>query len=268
MIRGMKKSKNVDYHVHSQWSPDSRMPIKEALDYCAQQEIHEVAFTEHMDIGIQHKKAYHRLDEYLQEVATLKLQYPELHILSGIEAGVNVGNLEATEQLLQNLPLDYIIFSLHASHRYPFCSKKAYTRIGHAEFLQLYFDEMLHIVSQGKKYHALGHMDYILRYHPYTIEEFLSYENQIKEILKQLKIHNAALEVNTKGIQSLHRPHPPIEILRWYAQLGGELVVIGSDAHAMDQIGEHFNYAKEWIRTAGLMGYHTFEKGDWVKNPL
>lgn len=264
----MKNKVVSDYHIHSKWSPDSKMSIQDALDHCNLGQIQDIAFTEHMDLGIQHKKAYHRLDDYIEEVSQAKHQYPMMHILTGIEAGVNASNLTETEQLLRTFPLEYIVFSLHASKGAPFCSQRAYQKAGHEAFLRLYFEEMLYIVTHGQRYHALGHLDYILRYQSYTIEEFLLYEQQIKEILNQLILHHAALEINTKGIQSLNRPHPPMEILKWYVQLGGSLVVIGSDAHKASQIGEHFHQAKEWIQSAGLEVYHTFEKGNWIENPL
>lgn len=268
MVRGMKNKGITDYHVHSKWSPDSKMSIQEALEHCIQNQILDIAFTEHMDLGIQHKKAYHQLEGYIEEIAQAKAQYPTITIQTGIEAGVNAANLVETEKILSAFPLDYIIFSIHASRGAPFCSQRAYSKKGHQAFLQLYFEEMRYIVTHGTHYQALGHFDYILRYQPYTMKEFLSYEQPIKEILNQLILHQAALEINTKGIQSLERPHPPMEILQWYAQLGGTLVVVGSDAHKASQIGEYFDRAIEWIKESGLRYYHTYDNGTWVENPL
>lgn len=242
------------------------MPIQEALDFCQKQAILDIAFTEHLDIGIQHdKNAYTKLNQYITLLQETKPQYPMIHILTGIEAGVNVANLESTEAYLDSCAYEFIIFSIHASKGIPFCSQRAYNKCGHKELLQLYFGEMLHAVTHGKHYHALGHMDYILRYQPYSLEEFLGYEAQIKQILEQLMIHQAALEINTKGIQSLNRPHPPIQVLKWYKEIGGTLLVIGSDAHKASQIGEKYQEAVEWLKLSGFSHYNLIREGIWQK---
>ena len=165
------------------------------------------------------------------------------------------GSLEYTWiPLLMNLS-----FSIHASKGIPFCSQRAYHKCGHQELLRLYFNEMLYTVTHGKHYHALGHMDYILRYHPYSLEEFLGYEAEIKLILEQLIRHQAALEINSKGFRSLNRPHPPIEILKWYQEMGGTLLVIGSDAHKSSQM-EKTSRVDRMVKTSGFSYYRLYGK--------
>lgn len=264
----MKERLITDYHIHSEWSPDSNMSIQEAIEYCQLMQITDIAFTEHMDIGIQHKRDYHILGEYIKAIAKAKQRYPLMHILAGIEAGVNVTNLVVTEQFLQSLPFDYIIYSIHASQGIPYCSRKAYKKVGHKKLLHQYFEEMLFIVTNGKNYHSLGHLDYILRYQPYSLDEIVEYEEQIRQILRQLILHYAALEINTKGIQSLGRPHPPLAVLQWYRQEEGSLLVIGSDAHKASQIGEFFESALQWIQQAGFHNHHTFNGKMWQNHPL
>lgn len=262
----MNNYEKTDYHIHSEWSPDSRMPIQEALESCQKQEIDDIAFTEHLDIGIQHDKhAYEKLNQYTAVLEKVKSHYPMMNILTGIEAGVNTANLDSTEAYLDSCKYEFIIFSIHASKGIPFCSQRAYQKCGHQELLRLYFNEMLYTVTHGKHYHALGHMDYILRYQPYSLEEFLGYEKEIRQILEQLIQHQAALEINSKGFQSLNRPHPPIEILKWYQEMGGNLLVIGSDAHKSSQIGENFQDSIEWLKQAGFFHYQVIREGNWQK---
>ena len=53
---------------------------------------------------------------------------------------------------------------------------------------------------------------------------------------------------------------PGLQILRWYAQMGGERVTLGSDAHRPDQIGLHLPEALAAARAAGLKYLTFFER--------
>jgi histidinol phosphatase-like PHP family hydrolase len=55
-------------------------------------------------------------------------------------------------------------------------------------------------------------------------------------------------------------PCPALEILRWYRQLGGEILIFGSDAHKPQDIGMHFKLARELALTAGFTRLARFER--------
>jgi histidinol-phosphatase (PHP family) len=49
-------------------------------------------------------------------------------------------------------------------------------------------------------------------------------------------------------------------ILGWYAEIGGEHVTLGSDAHKSSQVGLHLDQALAAIRTAGLSNITQYEQ--------
>ncbi len=53
---------------------------------------------------------------------------------------------------------------------------------------------------------------------------------------------------------------PGLDILRWYVELGGERVTLGSDAHTPKQIGSHLDVALDTARAAGLKYLTFFEQ--------
>ena len=55
-------------------------------------------------------------------------------------------------------------------------------------------------------------------------------------------------------------PNPTLQVLRWYRELGGEVLTLGSDAHTTDSIGSCFDVALEMAQAAGFTRLATFEK--------
>ena len=83
----------------------------------------------------------------------------------------------------------------------------------------------------------------------------------LDEILKTL-IHNGiGLECNTAGFKyGLGQPHPSMEILKRYKDLGGELLTLGSDAHAPCHIAYDFQKASDLLKTCGFKYYTIFKE--------
>jgi histidinol-phosphatase (PHP family) len=75
------------------------------------------------------------------------------------------------------------------------------------------------------------------------------------------------LEVNTSGMrQRPCEPYPCLEILRWYRELGGEVLTAGSDAHHVADLGSGVGQALDLARAAGFQAVTTFEDGEprWI----
>jgi histidinol-phosphatase (PHP family) len=55
-------------------------------------------------------------------------------------------------------------------------------------------------------------------------------------------------------------PCPSLDIVRWFREFGGEILVFGSDAHTSDKVGSHFSVALEIARAAGFKRLASFER--------
>jgi histidinol-phosphatase (PHP family) len=104
---------------------------------------------------------------------------------------------------------------------------------------------------------ALGHLDYIIRYLPSkSAVNAKDYKEWIMPILQCLVDMDKALEMNTSGYKrGLGMPNPDIEILKWYLELGGTKVTVGSDAHSPEYLGDHFDTLEELLKKNGLHHY-------------
>ena len=108
-----------------------------------------------------------------------------------------------------------------------------------------------------------GHLDYIVRYAPLEPRRFFygDYGDLMDEILRFLISRGKGIEVNTGGYKAgLGCPNPCPEVLRRYRELGGEIVTMGSDAHAVEYVGSFMGEAQEVLRGCGFR-YFTLFRG-------
>lgn len=69
------------------------------------------------------------------------------------------------------------------------------------------------------------------------------------------------LEINTSGLrQAPGETYPGLEILRWYKELGGQILTVGSDAHTVEDLGIGVANALDLAREAGFEAITLFEK--------
>ena len=94
------------------------------------------------------------------------------------------------------------------------------------------------------------------------------YADMIRTVIRSLVERGKGLELNTSPLRmGQPEPCPSFQVLRWYRELGGEILTFGSDAHQPEAIGSYFDAALEIARAAGFTRLATFEhrKTRWVK---
>ena len=125
-----------------------------------------------------------------------------------------------------------------------------------------YFESILENVNVFDNYDVYGHLDYVVRYSPYESRHFdlKDYEDVIYEIMKSIIENGKGIEINTAGIRkNLGYSHPHKDILKMYKNLGGEIITIGSDAHACQHLGYKFEDVPELLKSTGFKYYTVFE---------
>ena len=81
------------------------------------------------------------------------------------------------------------------------------------------------------------------------------------EILRTLIRKNVGIELNTGGYHyGLGEPNPCVNIIRRYRELGGEIITIGADGHAPDQIAWDFDKVPQLLKAAGFDYFTVFTK--------
>ena len=75
----------------------------------------------------------------------------------------------------------------------------------------------------------------------------------IDAILLELIMNDKGIEINTSGLRyGLPYPHPNIEIIKRYKELGGKIITIGSDAHNSDDLAKDFDLVYDILRSLNI----------------
>ena len=129
------------------------------------------------------------------------------------------------------------------------------------EAYRSYFTCLLENLKVFSCFDVCGHIDYVVRYGPnrnlyYTYEK---YRDILDEILRVLVQKGIGLECNTAGFKyGLGHPNPTEKILSRYRELGGEILTLGSDAHAPEHIAYDFERAGALLKECGFHYYTVF----------
>lgn len=124
--------------------------------------------------------------------------------------------------------------------------KEAYSR---------YFNEVLQNIKIYDEFDVYGHLDYVVRYGGYGIKtiEYSEFADILDAILLELIMNDKGIEINTSGLRyGLPYPHPNIEIIKRYKELGGKIITIGSDAHNSDDLAKDFDLVYDILRSLNI----------------
>jgi histidinol-phosphatase (PHP family) len=89
----------------------------------------------------------------------------------------------------------------------------------------------------------------------------------LKEVLKLIISKGKGIEINTSGLrQAPMETMPGVDVLKFYHELGGEILTIGSDAHRAEDVAEGIDTAIENAKQAGFKHLTIFNnrKPEWV----
>jgi histidinol-phosphatase (PHP family) len=248
-----------DLHVHTEWSYDA--PYGSMERSCARAieiGLPAIAFTEHADFVTVHEGQHCvEIDGYLDAIEHCRSRFKDLRILSGVELGEPHWFPKETASVLGAAELDRVLGSVH-------CVRLGGEIVDASQFkfrpaselpamTREYYRELVTMVESPQPFEVLAHLDYPKRYwpegmHSYRDEDF---EAELRAVLEAAVHRGCILEVNTtRGEAGKLCPGPTV--LRWWHELGGEAVTLGSDAHDPDRIAAGFEAAQHVIESAGF----------------
>ncbi len=268
----------ADYHVHSNHSADSPTAMPVYVERAAELGLAELGFAEHIDLdprdwGYGHFHA----DRYLADLAEARRAAGErLIVRTGLELTYQPQYEGDLRRLADALRLDYRYGSVHfvdgtqggPNIVEPEQAKAYFAAHGEQEAYAPYWAELRAAVASGI-FDLIGHLDVVKRYAlpyygPFRPE---SHAEAIRDILRLAVERGVGLEINASGWrQPCAEPYPSATILRWYRELGGEILVLGSDTHYIEQLGYGMPEAAELARAAGFRALARLERRrvSWV----
>lgn len=187
---------------------------------------------------------------YLADIAECRERFPELRILSGVEAGESHLFAGSARKIVGAGDFDRVLGSLHAV---PYNGKiiaadALFGLMDHDEAMRYYFAEVIRLIEGSGLFQVLAHLDFPRRYWPkgphlYTEAPF---EEEYRAVLRALAQTERVLELNTKS------PLASVDLIRWWREEGGTAVSFGSDAHTPERLGGRFKLAVDIVEQAGF----------------
>lgn len=260
----------ADYHMHTSFSGDSDAPMEEMILQGIRLGLSDICFTEHQDfdypVSIDVPTGYFDLnpDAYLYDFLNYREKYAgkiDLHF--GVELGLQPHLSKKNAAFAKAHDYDFIIASSHICNKkdpyYPSFYEGRATEDAYRE----YFSSILDNLKVFSNFDVYGHLDYVVRYGPGKDEHYSygQYQDILDAILQKLVAEGKGIEINTGGLrEGLKDVNPCRAMIRRYKELGGEIITVGSDAHAPEAIANHFDKAAAILLECGFQYYCTFEK--------
>ena len=254
-----------DYHIHSMFSADSSEQPDSIIEKAISLGMDEICFTDHNDFNWPVPGENFDLDvsSYIEYMNKLKSKYSsKIDIGIGIECGITPTDYELNNKLISENSFDFVIGSCHIVEGLDPYYPEFYEGKTDKEALSLYFNEIKKSIDNFDNFDVLGHMDYVIRYSPYSEKKYNieDYADLVDYILKKLILSGKGIEINTSGLKSgLSFANPNPQILKRYRELGGEIITIGSDAHQSQFVGYEFEKVKGFLNQAGFKYYCIFK---------
>lgn len=267
----------TDFHTHSSFSEDSHASMQSMIDMSIKMGFTHLCFTEHMDmdfpVSADFPEGSFLVDtpSYQDALFKYREQYnKKINLLFGIELGLQPHLADRHEKYISSYPFDFVIASSHICHKKDPYEASFFENRTEKEAYEEYFQSILENIQSFGDFDVYGHLDYVIRYGPNMDKNYTypQYQDILDEILTLLIEKGKGIELNTAGLKyGLKDLHPCRDILKRYKQLGGEIITIGSDAHAPSRIGEHFAFADDTLKECGFRYYTIFSqrKPEFIK---
>ena len=251
-----------DYHLHSTVSYDGRSTPIEMAQAAVQAGIQEICFTDHLDYQQSSPREVYAYETEVYRNAYDGLVLPGLTIRHGTEISMSPWNREEVRKDIVAYPYDFVLGSVHFIDDIDIYYPEFWEGRDFIATEQVYFEEILTCVQLYDAFDVLGHLTYISKCkgHPNPrIIPLQDHKEVVAAIMKTLIAKGKGMEINTSGVDRCGDFLPGLEYLKFFKDLGGEIVTVGSDAHAADRVGQYCNDAIALAKA--VFGYVcTFEK--------
>jgi histidinol-phosphatase (PHP family) len=253
----------LDYHMHTRFSEDGDDSPEAMCHRAIELGVHEIGFSEHWDVGpYETNPRFFKPEPWYAELERLRRLFAgKLIIRAGIEIAEPHLYPNETAEIISRVPFDYIIGSVHfVGKNFMFNGEYFQTHTAD-EVYGDYFAEMDRMVRTAE-IDIVAHFDIPARAgKPIFGYEPARYEEKIRSALKTCIERDLALDVNVSGLRKASQiimPDPLI--IKWYAEMGGQRLTLGSDAHRIREVSLHLEKAIDVIRAVGIDHVTQFDR--------
>lgn len=259
----------TDYHVHTERGPYTVEWLERFIATARERGVEELGISEHgyrfqqtralFDNEWTSERRTEDLDEYMRMIMDARKKGHRVKF--GLELDYVPGRDEEMREFIRSYPFDYVIGSIHWLEEFGFDSplylpmwdewgvEKAYTR---------YF-EILTELADARLFDFIGHPD-VIKVFGHEPEDRSFLLGWYERLAERFAANDQVIEVSTAGLRKkVGKMYPAPDFLRvCYARKVP--IVLNSDAHAPEHVGEDYELAVRYIREVGYTQVATFEK--------
>lgn len=254
----------LDYHIHTKYCNHAVGDVEEYVSYATSLSLREIGFSDHLPMlkwaTPEYAMSFEQLPEYIRDVQRARRQFPEMRIKLGIEADYYSPDEEdATRELLQQYPFDYVYGSVHFVDDWAIDDPrnlKRWDEEGIDAIYEGYFRRLQQAARSGL-FDIISHTDVVKKFgHRPTKDLSALFE----ETVQAYKESNVAVEVNSSGLRKpVKEIYPSTQIIRLLKQY--EIpIVFGSDAHHPQEVGKDFAQTRKVVKEFGFTELVVFEQ--------
>ena len=257
---GQARDLPLDAHVHTDLSPDSRVPIDAYAAIAVARGIGELAITDHVDFEPGDPAyRYTSFEDRERTVRDAAARWADrgVTIRFGAELTYSRAREADVRKHLARHRYDFTIGSVHDWPGTPYARRRVRGWMAGRtldEIVAPYFTEVVAAARSGL-FDTIGHLDVVKRYiHPYVPPARLAERPDLYEpALRALIESGTALEVNSSGLdEAVAETYPSGPVVARFRELGGRGVTAGSDAHARRWLAGGLEEAYGIVAAAGF----------------
>jgi len=248
----------VDYHMHSVLS-DGKNSYEEMVRSAISKGLDEIGFTDHVCLKpVDWAIRVEDIPVMTRQILDLKAEYKnEIQIRYGIEVDYFPGREDELRDLIDSIPVDYVIGSVHFIGDWNFDTDQSlYGKWSNDKLYEKYFT-LIKQAAQSGLFDIIGHIDIIKKFRVYPES---NQEKLFDDTLKIIKDHNLVVELNTGGMDRPCAEFTPSPHLLQMCYQHHIPVTLSSDAHRAEQIARHYESAVALLSHIGYTEIVGFNK--------
>ena len=263
-------------HTHHSFDGDPRATAHAMAQAAVDAGVGVLALTDHCEVNGQVQGLYPYFDQAASfaEISAARDAFADrLTLLRGMEMGQPMEHPEQALAMREAHDYDFVILSLHNIPNVPDFYLLRTDRMSEQHYHALYdrlLDEMIRSVA-FPGVHTLAHMTYPARYWAEAGKQLdlAPHYPRFMRLFEALCKNGVVLEVNVSTLwKGYGFAMPDREVLSLYKSFGGELVTIGSDAHAPEHVGCSIADGYRMLKECGFESITAYKQGKQMQIPI
>lgn len=251
----------IDLHNHTPRCKHATNAPLDSIKQASKIGINVFGFSCHapMNFDEKYRMDLSELDDYLNEIDSLKNNEFGIEILNALEVDYFVDRPNLIESSVINADVDYLIGSVHFLDSWGFDNPEFIGEYAKRDLEKCWIEYLDSIkkMAESKLFQIIGHLD-LLKIFNNAMPSSL--ESNLDSLLNAIKQANMCVEINAAGFRKpIKEQYPSEYILKKIKDLDIP-ITFSSDAHSIEQIGLNYDLCLNLAKKIGFKKARIYRK--------